>query len=176
MSVLVVATGAAAVVNLNQYLARIRERVANARVGCLLTETAARFLAPRLLHSLVDELLVGPELPSPWEIAQQYDRVVVLPCTKNLLSAAAAGLAMTPAQSIVAYREDGVTFFPSMNEGIWGLKSTKSQVQTLRMLGHIVVDPVMGPAWIHAEGAMRNDLSLMDPVSAAAVIARQIGA
>ena len=137
----VVVCGASATMDVPTYLTALRKRVP-APLRVLLTASATRFVTPQAIDWLVDETCTsdGPDL-NPTEFAMRSRAIVVLPCTANMIAAAALGLAATPAQTALLAAPGPVLFFPNMHERMWSRPTTQRHVATLRGDGHVVVDP-----------------------------------
>jgi phosphopantothenoylcysteine synthetase/decarboxylase len=143
LSVIVCGSGSA----IPAYLIWLRQE-AEVPLRVLLTHSAERFVPPQLVAWYADEMFVsGDPALNPTEFARRSLGIVVLPCTANMIAAAALGLAATPAQTALLAGPQPVMFFPSMNEVMWTKRTTQRYVAALRDEGHIVVEPQWKPTF-----------------------------
>src|SRR6266540_2224643 len=106
------------------------------------------------------------------ELRAEVDReiIVVLPASANTLSAAALGLAGTPAQTALLAAPSPVLYFPHMNPVMWRKPAMQRHVAELRAQGDTVVAPVETTTYHMWKGAKDVGLSLPDPDEAAAIV------
>ncbi len=108
----------------------------------LLTHSAERFLSRPAVAWYADEVYGhDDEALNPTEFARRCAGLVVLPATANMLSAAALGLAATPAQTAILAADQPALFFPAMNAAMWGKPTIQRHVAALRGDGHMVIEP-----------------------------------
>ncbi len=133
--------GSSASIGLPAYLMSLRHE-ADLGLRILLTHSAERFLSRQTIGWYADEVS-GCDDPglNPTEFARHCAGLVILPATANMLSAAALGLAGTPAQTALLAAEQPALFFPAMNAAMWHKPVTQRHVAALRADGHTVVEP-----------------------------------
>jgi phosphopantothenoylcysteine decarboxylase/phosphopantothenate--cysteine ligase len=140
---------------------------AGAMVDVVMTEAAARFVAPltfqavtrRALYTDMFELTVGQnpdEVQIPHiSLAKSADLLLIAPATGNTLARLAQGLAdnlltaialATPAPSLIA---------PAMESDMWAHPATQANIATLQERGVTLVGPAAGHLASGAEGLGR---------------------
>jgi phosphopantothenoylcysteine synthetase/decarboxylase len=154
-NLLIGASGSGAVAFLPMYLSALRAEFSG-RVTVLMTHTATTFLPASTMSLFADEVVTGDD-PGAWarsnhvSLAEHHDLFVVLPATANTLAAAASGAAPNLLATTVLEFDSPAVFFPVMSGPMWAKSAVQRNVDTLRLDGHEVVDPGVGP---------RHDVSL----------------
>lgn len=162
---LVVATGAANVVNLPSYLIALSAAHGH-HVQVLMTRSAASILPPATVGQFCAQVYCdGTDDFSPGHVklATWAEQVIALPATAHLLGQAAHGLAAGLVGATLLAHERPVTFFPSMNGRMWEKASVQRNVAQLRADGHNVVEPVRCVGWEIATASMRANPGLPAP-------------
>lgn len=137
----IIVCGSSASIGLPAYLMYLRHE-ADLSLRILLSRSAERFLSRQAVAWYADEVCGhDDEALNPTEFARSCAGLVVLPATANMLSAAALGLAGTPAQTALLACDQPALFFPAMNAVMWGKPIIQRHVATLRGDGHAVVEP-----------------------------------
>lgn len=126
-------------------------RKAEARVRCILTAAAARFVTPlsvaaltedkvyQDLFSLTDEAEMGHI-----RLSREADLVLVAPATANVLAKMAAGIADDLATTALLATDKPVLVAPAMNPMMWGHPATQANMETLRRRGIGQAGPAPG--------------------------------
>lgn len=122
-----------------------------AKVVPVLTENAAKFVTPMTFSALANEkawLDAFEGDPSSLfahiEIPKDADCFVVCPATANCLAKAANGIADDLLTTMILAYKGSVLFFPSMNPAMYQNPATQNNLEKLRKLGHVVVEPATG--------------------------------
>ena len=138
----VIATGSSASINLTYFLTELRSEV-DREITVMMTASAERFVRPEVVGWFCDRVITA-DTPgvNPVQLALTADAIVVLPASANTISAAALGLAGTPAQTALLAAPWPVLFFPHMNPVMWRKPAMQRNVATLRADGNTVVEPV----------------------------------
>jgi phosphopantothenoylcysteine decarboxylase/phosphopantothenate--cysteine ligase len=125
---------------------------AGARVTCVLTEAATRFVGPETFSGLTGI----PALSSLWEqpgevihvrLAHETDVAIVAPCTADVLAKLANGFADDLLTSTLLEYAGPLVIAPAMHTGMWSNPATQNNVRTLAAsLGDrlTLVGPVVG--------------------------------
>jgi phosphopantothenoylcysteine synthetase/decarboxylase len=138
------------------YLSALRAEFSG-NVTVLMTHTATTFLPASTMGLFADQVVIGDD-PSAWartnhvSMAEHNDLFVVLPATANTLAAVASGAAPNLLATTVLEFGSPVVFFPVMSGQMWAKTAVQRNVDTLRVDGHDVVDPGVGPRYDVALG------------------------
>jgi phosphopantothenoylcysteine decarboxylase/phosphopantothenate--cysteine ligase len=142
-------------------------------VQVILTRSAEEFIRPLTFAALTGRKVItdlfsstSPEdtLSSSVEhigVAREHDLLLVAPATANVLAKFAHGLADDFLSTMYLAFRGPVVLAPAMNDNMWDHEATKSNVDTLRRRGHIIVEPGEGFLACGTQGAGRlaeNDL------------------
>jgi len=124
---------------------------AGAGVSVILTEAAARFVAPLTFHALsgrpvFDDLWTAPD---GWAaphiaLAERAEVAVVAPATADFLAKAAHGIADDLLTSTLLAVEAPILVAPAMNERMWRHPAVQANVEMLRTRGVHLVGPAEG--------------------------------
>lgn len=124
-----------------------------ARVDCILTEAAARFVTPLSLQSLTGRPIYSRMFPiehqQSYEIehislADKADLVLVAPATANCLAKLAHGMADDLVSATVLATKAPVLLCPSMNVNMFEHPSTRANLATLGERGMKILEPDQG--------------------------------
>jgi phosphopantothenoylcysteine decarboxylase/phosphopantothenate--cysteine ligase len=149
---------------------------AGAEVQPVMTEGAARFIAPLTLSTLARrEALVAvfPEgdAGARWtrhvDLGLWADGLVVAPCSANTLARLAHGHCDSMLAATVLSARCPVLVAPAMDHDMWHHPATRANVETLRAYGYTVLDPAHGELASGLVGEGR----LPEPEALAAVLA-----
>jgi phosphopantothenoylcysteine decarboxylase/phosphopantothenate--cysteine ligase len=119
-------------------------------VTCVLTQRAAKFLAPLSLQALSERKVYTDlfELDTPQVIhttlADHAKLVLIAPATANILGKYANGLADDLLSCILLATRAKVLFAPAMNVHMWQHPSVQRNVTTVKRLGARFVGPDVG--------------------------------
>jgi phosphopantothenoylcysteine decarboxylase/phosphopantothenate--cysteine ligase len=119
-------------------------------VTCVLTQRAAKFLAPLTLQALSERKVYTDlfELDTPavlhTSLADHARLVLVAPATANIIGKYANGLADDLLSCVLLATRAKVLFAPAMNVHMWQHPSVQRNVQTVKRLGARFVGPDVG--------------------------------
>lgn len=126
-------------------------RARGARVICVLTECAKKFVTPLTLRALSGEPVYSDffSAETPYgvihtELAEKADLVLVSPASANFLARLAAGFADDLASTIVLATQKPVLIAPAMNDQMLAHPLTQRNLKTLAGIGYHFVDPIVG--------------------------------
>jgi phosphopantothenoylcysteine decarboxylase/phosphopantothenate--cysteine ligase len=124
---------------------------AGALVDCVLTESAAKFVAPLTFAAvtgrpaLIDADLWRSDLHVPHVgLGHGADLILVAPATANTLAKMAHGLSDNLLTVSILAAKCPVVAAPAMDVGMWEHPATQANVETLRGRGVLLVGPVEG--------------------------------
>ncbi|MGB6538877.1 MAG: bifunctional phosphopantothenoylcysteine decarboxylase/phosphopantothenate--cysteine ligase CoaBC [Xanthobacteraceae bacterium] len=153
---------------------RLRDR--GARVRCILTAAAQRFVTPLAAGALCGERaytdLFDPH--SEFDVghirlARDTDVVVVAPATADLMGKMAGGLADDLAAAVLLATDKPILLAPAMNPVMWQAKSTQRNLARLVADGVRIVGPNRGEMAERGEtglGRMAEPAEIADAVAA----------
>lgn len=78
------------------------------------------------------------------DVAQANDLLVVAPATANIIAEFAHGLAGGFLSTLYLAFRGPVILAPAMNTNMWEHEATRANVETLRLRGHVIVEPGVG--------------------------------
>ena len=123
----------------------------NAGVHVIMTGSAAKFVAPLTFQSLsLNQVVVDMfESPNYWEIehislAKLADVLVIAPATANIIGKLAAGIADDMLSTTVMATKAQVIIAPAMNTNMYENPVVQKNIQRLKELGYIFVEPDEG--------------------------------
>ena len=175
---LIIGGGIAAYKSLD-LIRRLQDR--GARVRCILTEAAQRFVTPLAAGALAGEPaftdLFDPQ--SEFDVghirlARDTDLIVVAPATADLMAKIAGGHADDLAAAVLLATDRPILLAPAMNPRMWAAKSTQRNLAQLVADGVRIVGPDSGEMAEHGEaglGRMAEPLNIA--ATAAALLPRQ---
>jgi len=124
---------------------------AGALVDAMMTESAARFLAPLTLRSLtgravfLDMFDIDSELAEEHvEIARRAAAVIVAPASASTIARLAHGGASDVVSLTVLATQAPVLIAPAMDNQMFENAATQANLQTLRERGYVIVGPAEG--------------------------------
>jgi phosphopantothenoylcysteine decarboxylase/phosphopantothenate--cysteine ligase len=131
---------------------------AGARVDCVLTDSATKFVAPLTFAAvtgrpaLTDADLWRSDLHVPHvELGHAADLIVVAPATANTIAKLAHGQSDNLLSVSILAAKCPIMIAPAMDAGMWDHPATQANVETLRRRGAHIVGP--------AEGRMASGLT-----------------
>ena len=137
-------------------------RHAGAEVHVIMTENAAKFVAPLTFQTLSANPVVTDTFAAPeyWNVehvalAKLADVFVIAPATANILAKMACGIADDMLSTTVLATKAPVLAAPAMNTGMWTAEATQKNIETLRARGVRFVGPGSGMLACGDEGAGR---------------------
>ncbi|MBL0385836.1 flavoprotein [Tumebacillus sp. ITR2] len=172
MKLLIGVTGSSGVMEIPLYLRVFREKL-NAQIKLVVSPSVKNFVNPNFLAKYVngelyEDMHVGHgDIITPHsDLSNWADLYIVLPCTANTLSKAAAGAASDLISMLILVYRKPVVFFPNMSPWMWEKASTQRNVKTLLEDGHRVVQP-SGNGWITATGIPQESGHMPPPQATA---------
>ncbi len=137
---------------------------AGCEVETILTESAEQFVSPLVLSTLSkrrvwcerDFLSDGEGWRIPHiSLTEWADVFIVAPCTANVLRMCAEGDSSTLLGAAMLANAKPLVLFPAMNCNMLANPATQRHMQTIREMGHKVVDPDSGLLACGYEGSGR---------------------
>ncbi|MEN8190977.1 MAG: bifunctional phosphopantothenoylcysteine decarboxylase/phosphopantothenate--cysteine ligase CoaBC [Thermodesulfobacteriota bacterium] len=131
------------------------------RVKVIMTESAARFVAPLTFGAISGEPvhtnLFGEEEHgiSHIELAREADLVLLAPATAQTIGRLAHGLADDLLATTILATKAKVVICPAMNSNMYLHPATQRNLETLKSYGYHVVDPDVGTMACREEGPGR---------------------
>ncbi|HXF93444.1 MAG TPA: bifunctional phosphopantothenoylcysteine decarboxylase/phosphopantothenate--cysteine ligase CoaBC [Nitrospiraceae bacterium] len=121
-----------------------------AHVNVVLTEAAARFVAPLTFEVLSGQPVATDLFATHQEmlhlrLPEQADAIVVAPATAHFLAKAALGLADDLLSTLLLTTRCPLIIAPAMDGDMWAHPTVVSHVAQLRQRGALIIDPVEGP-------------------------------
>ncbi|MDD3412288.1 MAG: bifunctional phosphopantothenoylcysteine decarboxylase/phosphopantothenate--cysteine ligase CoaBC [Eubacteriales bacterium] len=153
-------TGGIAAYKAAEVVSRLRKQ--SVEVDVILTEHAARFVAPLTFETLsgrpVTTDMFAP--PKSWEVehialAKKADLFLVAPATANLMAKLACGIADDMLTTTLLATKAPILLAPAMNTGMWTAEATQANLRTLRSRGVRTVGPDSGVLACGDSGAGR---------------------
>lgn len=132
-------------------------RKEEAVVWPVMTRSAAEFITPLSLSTLACNAVstglfnesgesgkTGSSGVKHIELAQSSDLIVVAPATANIIGKAAMGIADDLLSTVIMAARPPVLFAPSMNPLMWENPVVKANIERLKKLGRLFVEPGEG--------------------------------
>lgn len=123
----------------------------NAEVHVIMTDSAAKFITPLTFQSLSLNQVVTDMFQSPkyWEIehislAKLADVLVIAPATANIIGKLASGIADDMLSTTVMATTAQVIIAPAMNTNMYENAVVQENIQRLKKLGYLFVEPGEG--------------------------------
>ena len=165
--ILLCVTGSIAAFKACEFIRLLRKQECIVQV--VMTNSAQEFIGKLSLASLSgNEVLVDGEQTGLDHVnfAIEFDLIVVLPSTANIICKAANGIADDLVSTILSICEQPKLFAPAMNYRMWQSKATQRAVLDLRNNNSVVMDPEEGfLASLHqGEGRLPNLHNIINEV------------
>ncbi len=126
-------------------------RKAEASVRVVMTEAATKFITPLTLETVSGEPVALKTFPKKDFVATRHidlarwaDLFVIAPATANLIGKAANGISDDLLTTILTACKAPIMIAPAMNPAMWENKVTQRNLNSLKELGFLVVDPGVG--------------------------------
>lgn len=123
----------------------------DAEIHVIMTDSAAKFVTPLTFQSLSLNQVVTDMFQSPkyWEIehislAKLADVLVIAPATANIIGKLASGIADDMLSTTVMATKAQVIIVPAMNTNMYENAVVQENIQRLKKLGYIFVEPGEG--------------------------------
>lgn len=153
-------TGSIAAYKAADLTSKLCQRGADVRV--IMTENATRLVAPLTFEALSGRRAVT----SLWDehaehsyehisLAEEADAFVIAPATANILAKAAVGIADDALSTAICTIGPPIIFAPAMNFRMLASPTTQANLQRLKEMGHIIVEPQAGHLACGEEGEGR---------------------
>lgn len=149
-TVLHILTGSIAAYKTGDLIQVLREN--GARVVCVMTESAKKFITPLTLRavsgSAVYHDFFSPDTPYDvlhTSLAEEADVILVAPASANFIARLAGGMADDLASCIILATRRPVVIVPAMNDHMYEHPLTRKNIGILRDIGYHFVEPVEGP-------------------------------
>ncbi len=133
-----------------------------ADVSVVMTESACRFVAPLTFSALsgkpvLTDMFKAEETHtlSHIQLGQEADLLLIAHATANTIAKLAHGLADDLLSTTVLAAECPVLIAPAMNSNMFVNPLTRKNINILRELGHIIIDPEHGTMACKTEGPGR---------------------
>jgi phosphopantothenoylcysteine decarboxylase/phosphopantothenate--cysteine ligase len=133
-----------------------------ASVHVVMTEHATHFVGPVTFRAITGhQVLTGLwDEPREYEIAHvslpdKADLVLIAPATANIIGKIANGIADDMLSTMVMASRAPIVLAPAMNYKMWENPVTQANIERLKRLGYIVVDPETGRLACGEEGTGR---------------------
>ncbi|MBI3306547.1 MAG: hypothetical protein HYZ84_01900 [Candidatus Omnitrophica bacterium] len=147
--VLHVLTGSIAAYKAGDLIQSLREE--GARVICVMTESAKKFVTPLTIRALSGETVYhdffSPDTPYDvlhTSLAEQADIILAAPASANFIARLAAGMADDLASCTILAAACPIVIAPAMNDQMYAHPLTQKNIQTLKNISYHFIDPVKG--------------------------------
>lgn len=122
-----------------------------AEVFVIMTEGAQEFVTP-LTFQTISQNPVSTKIfsqPTTWEVehislADRADAIIIVPATANIIGKIAGGIADDMLTTVVLASKAPIIFAPSMNVNMFENSLTQRNIETLKKLGHHIIEPEEG--------------------------------
>jgi phosphopantothenoylcysteine decarboxylase / phosphopantothenate---cysteine ligase len=158
--ILLIISGGIAAYKSLELIRRLRDR--GARVRCIMTAAAQRFVTPLSVASLSEDKVYSDlwSLTDESEmghirLSREADLVVVAPATADLVARMATGLADDLATTALLAADKPVLIAPAMNTMMWAHPATRANLAILQRRGVMRVGPGSGELACGEVGAGR---------------------
>lgn len=122
-----------------------------AEVEVIMTENAARFVAPLTFQSISHRPVITDMFAEPeyWDIqhislAKKADIMVIAPATANIIGKIAGGIADDMLSTTVTATKAPVLFVPAMNSSMYENPIVQKNIKELKALGYLFMEPDTG--------------------------------
>jgi len=123
----------------------------DAEIDVIMTENAAKFVAPLTFQSISHNPVVTDMFAEPkiWDIqhislAEKADLVLVAPATANIIGKVAAGIADDMLTTTIMATKAPVLFVPAMNHNMYENSIVQGNISKLKALGYLFLEPDTG--------------------------------
>ena len=143
--ILLCVTGSIAAYKSCEFIRLLKKQECHVQV--VMTNSAQDFIGKLSLASLSgNEVLIDTEQSGLDHVnfAIEFDLIVILPATANIICKAANGIADDIVSTILSICEQPKLFVPAMNFRMWQSKATQDAVSNLRNNDCVVMDPNEG--------------------------------
>ena len=148
-TVLLIVTGSIAAYKVPDLIQSLRQ--SGARVICVLTEAARKFVTPLTVRAVSGEPVYDDFFTahSPYDVihtalGELADLILVAPASANFIARIAGGQANDLASSIILAADRPVLLAPAMNDHMYQHPLTQENIQKLKRIGYRFIDPIEG--------------------------------
>jgi len=148
-TVVIGVTGGIAAYKTCDVISKLRKRGASVHV--IMTEAAGKFVTPLTFQTLSNHFVVSDMFAEPktWEVehialAKKADLMVIVPATADIIGKVAAGIADDMLTTTVMASRAPVVFAPAMNTGMYRNPIVQGNIQKLKALRYLFIEPVCG--------------------------------
>lgn len=134
----------------------------NANVDVIMTKNATQFVTPLTFQSISHNPVITDmfEIPKAWDIAhislaQKADLMVVAPATANIVGKVSSGVADDFLSTAIMASKARVVFVPAMNHNMYENIIVQKNIDFLKQLGYIFIEPEIGLMACGTEGKGR---------------------
>lgn len=132
-------------------------------VRVIMTDNACKFVTPLTFETITrNRAYVGefdpgldPGMIEHIDLAGWADEFLIVPATANTMAKAAHGIADNLLTSTILVYQRPIIFAPSMNVDMYADVTTQENMEKLRRMGHMFIDPGTGLMACQAEGKGR---------------------
>lgn len=123
---------------------------AGAVVDVIMSRSAREFIGPITFEAVTGrpvapDILDAGHALAHIQLAKEAELVLVAPATADFLARAAQGRADDQLTAVLLATRAPVLVAPAMNDGMWAHPTVLHNVQFLREMGYVVIDPAVGP-------------------------------
>ena len=143
--ILLCVTGSIAAFKACEFIRLLRKQGCNVKV--VMSNSAQDFIGKLSLAALSDNEVLTESNQSGLEhvkFAIEFDAVVILPATANILCKAGSGIADDIISTVLSICEQPKLFAPAMNFRMWQSKATQQAVEKLKDQNCIIMQPEEG--------------------------------
>ncbi len=119
-------------------------------VRVILTQSATNFVTPLTCQTLSEEEVYIDQFAlnrgiKHLRLSEWGDILVVAPATADIIGKTAAGIGDDLLSTTIISFQKPILFVPAMDEGMWGNRIVRKNVQFLKETGYYFLAPVSGP-------------------------------
>ena len=143
--VLLCVTGSIAAYKACEFIRLLKKQ--QCQVQVVMSKSSENFIGKLSLSALSDNIVLTEEGQTGLEhvkFAIDFDAIVILPATANIICKASSGIADDIVSTILSICEQPKLFAPAMNFRMWQSKATQLAVKTLRENDYYVMNPEEG--------------------------------
>ena len=140
--ILLCVTGSIAAFKACEFIRLLKKQ--DCHVQVVMSDSSQNFIGKLTLASLSDNEVLTNDSQTGLEhvkFAIEFDVVVILPATANILCKAGAGIADDIVSTVLSICEQPKLFVPAMNFRMWQNKATQKAVSTLKLNNIIIMNP-----------------------------------
>ncbi len=143
----------------------------NAEVNVIMTESAQKFVTPLTFRSISHNPVATDMFEEPVHydikhisLAQKADLLIIAPATANIIGKIANGIADDMLTTTVMATKAKILIVPAMNENMYENAIVKDNIQKLKKLGYIFMEPGTGmlACGVNGKGRMPEPVSIVD--------------